>query len=488
LRLAAVALLAWRPLFRLAEANFWSLNALLVQPGYMICRELLRQIFRRAGQSPHPAGRKPGFWRIELLAGLLILAVSCAIIWSLWPSVRWIGAPADLLRPTRLVKPAIVNACIVVAAYAGAACLIWAVADAAMPEPVPSAADEPVPGSRVWRVALLSDVHVVGERYGFRIESGRAGPRGNERLQVVLARLAAIHAANPLDILLLAGDMTDAGRSAEWAEFLDALGRHPELRGISLMIPGNHDVSIIDRANPARLETPWANGRRLRRIRMLSAMDAIQGDRVRIYAGDRFGATLSERLASLRGAIRSAADGGTWRDGIAVDSAWRGAFPQILPPEAPDGLGVILLDSNADTHFSFTNAMGMLSAQQALRMEAGLRAWPDAGWIVVLHHHLTEYPHLSSAIAIRIGTALINGSWAIRQLSRHGSRIVAMHGHRHVDWRGRCGSVRIVSAPSVVMGASDSEHSSFMIEQLQVIDGLLRVLAPERVDIGSVRG
>ena len=33
----------------------------------------------------------------------------------------------------------------------------------------------------------------AGERYGFRIESGRAGPRGNERFLQVLDRLADIH-------------------------------------------------------------------------------------------------------------------------------------------------------------------------------------------------------------------------------------------------------------------------------------------------------
>ena len=44
-------------------------------------------------------------------------------------------------------------------------------------------------GARQWRVAHLSDVHVVGERYGFRIESGRAGPRGNDRFDRVLAQL-----------------------------------------------------------------------------------------------------------------------------------------------------------------------------------------------------------------------------------------------------------------------------------------------------------
>jgi 3',5'-cyclic AMP phosphodiesterase CpdA len=71
------------------------------------------------------------------------------------------------------------------------------------------------PADRAWRIAHLSDIHVVGERYGFRIESGRAGPRGNERLNRLLALLDVIHAKNPLDIILITGDMTDAGRSAE---------------------------------------------------------------------------------------------------------------------------------------------------------------------------------------------------------------------------------------------------------------------------------
>ena len=76
--------------------------------------------------------------------------------------------------------------------------------------------------------------------------------------------LAAIHAADPLDAVLITGDMTDAGRSAEWAEFLDAMQRHPALAARSLILPGNHDVNIVDRANPARLELPGSPGRRLR--------------------------------------------------------------------------------------------------------------------------------------------------------------------------------------------------------------------------------
>jgi hypothetical protein len=34
-----------------------------------------------------------------------------------------------------------------------------------------------------------------------------------------------------------------------------------------------------------------------------------------------------------------------------------------------------------------------------------------------------------------------------------------MHGHRHIDWIGACGAIKIVSAPSPVMGAADDAPS-----------------------------
>ena len=46
LAIAAVGWIGWRPLFRIAEVNFWSLNALAVQPGYAFTREALRH-FRK---------------------------------------------------------------------------------------------------------------------------------------------------------------------------------------------------------------------------------------------------------------------------------------------------------------------------------------------------------------------------------------------------------------------------------------------------------
>jgi 3',5'-cyclic AMP phosphodiesterase CpdA len=102
------------------------------------------------------------------------------------------------------------------------------------------------------------------QRYGFRIESGRLGPRGNERLKLLLEQLEALHAKDPFDTILITGDMTDAGLSSEWAEFLCAFTNHPSLACRVLMLPGNHDLNIVDRANPARFDLPTSSSRPLR--------------------------------------------------------------------------------------------------------------------------------------------------------------------------------------------------------------------------------
>src|SRR5690606_11532806 len=111
-----------------------------------------------------------------------------------------------------------------------------------------------------------------------------------------------IHRDEPLDFILVTGDATDAGRSVEWAEFLSALTRHPRLFERTLIVPGNHDVNVVDRANPARLDLPPSPGRRLRQMRALSAMAAVQGDRVRVVAAraKRLGGTLGDVLAGYR--------------------------------------------------------------------------------------------------------------------------------------------------------------------------------------------
>jgi hypothetical protein len=491
--LAAFIALGWlggRRIFRLAEHSFWSLNSLAVQPLYTACRETLRHLVgHRLSPDATAIQRSRLHATTAVMSGVVICGIALLALMLAWQSSHLSSDIAILSSPKRLAMVALANSVVLVSAYVAAAALVWAVADATMDPPHDLEAFDTRPDEgRTWRIAHLSDIHVVGERYGFRIESGRSGPRGNERLRRVLAQLEILHANEPLHAILITGDMTDAGRSAEWAEFFDAVAQHPGLTELMLMLPGNHDVNIVDRANPARLDLPTSRNKRLRKVRALSAMTAIQGERVRIVdrSGRRLGESLAAVLTPHLGRMVAFADAGKPRLIKELSELWSRVFPMVLPPDRDDGLGIILLDSNADTHFSFTNALGMIPAEQARGIEIASRQYPQARWVIALHHHLVEYPRAAKALSERIGTALINGNWFVRRLQSLAGRVVLMHGHRHVDWIGECAGLAIVSAPSPIMEATNDLSTCFYIHTLAVgRDRRLRLLQPQRVTIAG---
>jgi hypothetical protein len=250
------------------------------------------------------------------------------------------------------------------------------------------------------------------------------------------------------------------------------------------MLPGNHDLNIVDRANPARLDLPTSPNRRLRQLRTLSAMNAIQGTRVRVVdrVEGRLGGTLSEFLEPYRAEMVRFGDEAKPNFFSAIPELWAKAFPMVVPPKDKAGLGIILLNSNADTHFSFTNALGMVPAEQMQAFDVVCAEYPHAAWIVALHHHLMEYPWAAKQLSMRIGTALINGNWFVRRLMPLAGRVVLMHGHRHVDWIGHCAGLPIVSAPSPVMEVTDDEDTAFYIHAVAVdAEGRLGLLTPGRI-------
>lgn len=486
----AAGLFGVRSLFRMAESSFWSLNSLVVEPLYVVCRESLRHLVEKLLQSrlnrSQLATLRAG---TAGAAGIIIFAVALAVLLACWPSSRWLANFIDLASPRDLISVALANSIVLVAAYLAVAALVWAFADASMHQPhdfgeFPASSD----AARTWRVAHLSDIHVVGERYGFRIESGRAGPQGNERLNWLLKLLDAIHADNPLDAILITGDLTDAGRSAEWSELLDALAAYPRLAERVLILPGNHDLNIVDRANPARLDLPTSPNRKLRRLRFLSAVDALHGERVRLIdqAGRCLAGNLTEALKPHRAEMAKFAEVGRPRLSRRLNELWAAVFPMVLPPDSDDGLGIILLNSNADTHFSFTNALGMISVEQVRGIEIAAAQYPQACWIIALHHHVIEYPKAARVLSERIGTALVNGNWFVRRLQALGGRAVLMHGHRHIDWIGKCTGLSIVSAPSPVMEATDDADTYFYIHTLAAQNGgRFDLLTPERVVVDT---
>jgi 3',5'-cyclic AMP phosphodiesterase CpdA len=490
--LISIGWLGGKPLWRLVETNFWSLNALAVQPIYAISREALRHLAE--GFLPASASmRQRDLLRAVSAAasGLLICAFSAWLVALAWPGARWTGTVSDLSSPSQLAFAALCNSVVIIAAYVAVVALVWGLADTAMAQPH-DLGGYSVGGSvgKMWRVVHLSDIHVVGERYGFRIESGRAGSRGNERLKQVLAALHTFHMTSPVDIILITGDATDAGRSAEWAEFFDALAPYPELTELIVALPGNHDLNVVDRANPARFDLPMSPNRRLRQMRTLSALASLQGSRLRVV-DDRTGKpgmTLTEALEPHRQRIATFVDQGSLRLARALGEVWVQAFPMVLLPKTDGGLGIIVLNSNAETHFSFTNALGFVSREQTRALQLITAQYPKAFWIVALHHHLVEYPMAAKALSERIGTALVNGTLLVRQMQRLAGRAVVMHGHRHIDWIGICGWLPVISAPSPVMGGTDDQDTYFYIHNLGAdADGRLALFEPDRILVPGQR-
>jgi len=476
----------WRALFRTAEKNFWALNSIVVEPTYAGFREAFRQLAERLfARDASDTSRARLRAASAAIAGILVCGLAFLVVWLVWPHTHLFGSISEIDSWKRVAVVALANSVVAVLAYLAIAALAWGFADATMAQPRNLGRfDEAPEKGHLWRIAHLSDIHVVGERYGFRIESGRSGPSGNERLKRLLKQLEALDAKDKLDTILITGDMTDAGLSGEWAEVLDALAAHPSFTGRVLMLPGNHDLNIVDRANPARMDLPTSPNRPLRQIRCLSAMNAVQGAHVRVVdrTEDCLGGTLEAALKPHAAALTRFADIARPILSKEIPEIWARVFPMIVPPAKANGLGIILLNSNADTHFSFTNALGMVSAEQMRGVEIARAEYPDACWVIALHHHVVEYPWAAKALSERIGTALINGNWFVRSLKPLAGRAILMHGHRHIDWIGQCAGLPIVSAPSPVMEVTDDKDTAFYIHSLAIGgNGKLRLLEPERI-------
>ena len=287
--------------------------------------------------------------------------------------------------------------------------------------------------------------------------------------------------------MLITGDLTDAGLATEWAEFFDALESFPQLAEITFAIPGNHDVNIANRANPAQFDLPTSLYRKLRKLGVLSALNDIQGSRVHVadHTTRRLGGTLSQTLRPHFERMQNFADTRTPRIARELDELWSNVFPMIVPPAQDNALGIILLNSNADSHFSFTNALGMVPAEQLVGLKMMLDQYPRACWVIGIHHHVAEYPQSATNLSERIGTTLINGPWFLRQLRLFADRLIVFHGHRHIDWLGECGDLGIFSAPSTVMGSPDDPSPCFYVHTIAIrTNSRIRIAQPQRISTG----
>jgi hypothetical protein len=482
-----------RSLFRIVLDNFRQVQYTLVFPVFVALRELLRMIAERLhGRSitlkQLNRGRRIG----AVAAALIFAAGGLALASSVWSSFGLQFLTRGHVQPMVLTKSALVNAAIVFGVSTIIDSLYWLSHELMVSSPVQNwlPHKELIDTSRTVRVAHLSDLHLVGERYGYRMETGTHGPQGNECIARVLRTLSDLHAAAPLDRVIVTGDITDAGTRAEWAEFIDLLAGSPELTERLSFVPGNHDTNVVDRTNPGRLDLPWSSSQWLRKLRTLAALDIIQGDRTHVVdrSTGRLGVSLREYLRegvrpeSLRALAETGAVRGRWE----LEKIWDAIFPLVEPSQPGTGYGVILLDSNARTHLSLTNAIGFISRPQLRVVRSVLKNYHGCSWMVALHHQVVEYPMTTVSLRDRIGLALVNASDLLEVIRPYASRIIVLHGHRHTDWIGTYGNIVLCSAPSAALGSQlqKERHSSFRLHRFGFNEECgIQLLNSERMDI-----
>ena len=462
----------------MAVENLWHLHYALVFPLFVGLRETISAAIERLPGQIRASAQLDLRRRLgTVLAALLLAGGGLALALSVGLLARH-GLTDVVMQPWAVAQAGLSNAAVILGLSTAAASLYWLWRELASQHPLRDWAPGPTAGSPLnARIAHLSDLHLVGERYGYRMECGTHGPRGNRTIRHALASLEAIHARTPLDHVVVTGDVTDAGTRAEWVEFLDLLRCCPGLRSRVLFVPGNHDVNIVDRTNTGRFDLPWSVGQALRHFRVVVALDDVQGERVHLvdHASGAVGPSLRDYLqeGTRPAVLRELAERGTWRGRREMATVWNDIFPLVVPPAAPGDCGVILLDSNARSHFSLTNAIGVVGRTQLRGLKAVLNASPERAWIVLLHHHVVEYPVASVKLSDRIALSLVNAPDVLSALAPHASHVVMLHGHRHHDWIGTSSGIVLCSAPSVSLGSvgPDLYRGSFHVYELGVGGG-----------------
>ena len=469
-----------------------------------LARALLRGLTRRAAAAspisccPRKAS-KTRRSRVRAItaavAGIILCALALLALMLAWPSSRWVGTLSDLTSPHLLVPVALANSVVLIAVYLAASRARVGlrrcnhVAAPRFPRFRRPALRQAASGA--WRICRTSTWSASTTAFASRAaDRGRAATHGSSGC---FSQLEALHATDPLDAILITGDMTDAGRSAEWAEFLDALAVHPRLAERVLMLPGNHDLNVVDRANPARLDLPTSPSKRLRQMRTLSAMAALQGTPRPGGGSSRgpVGAKLADVLEPHRAQIAEFADAGPFTsihdarrpvgEGISDDSAaGPGRRARHHPVELQRGNAFLL-------HQCARHDLGRASQAESRSSRRSTREPAGSSRSITISSNI---PARRMRCSERIGTTLINGSWFVRRLRPLAGRVVLMHGHRHIDWIGECAGLLIVSAPSPVMDATDDLASYFYIQTFALAPhGRLRLLPPQRITIaGEARG
>jgi len=361
-----------------------------------------------------------------------------------------------------------------------------------------AASPEPSPLSERDLVAIhWSDIHLTESPQALRLDGGRSP---NNTWEKVIARASSITPAP--DLILMTGDQTNAGQASEWSAFFSTInGLPPELRSKLVILPGNHDLNLPHPTDVVSSEGTSNVLARARMLRMIAAIDCVQGDRAWILAD---GLTRKEdKIVRVRDFIDTyRSEFGlffqnppqlvqrqkiTHWPGAGVTSAWVDAtppeinqrfhrpehvfqalFPMVIEEPRTQQL-VYVLDSNAVGGNVVDNAFGQIRWDHLIllrRLQAHFGRRPS---IYLLHHHVALPPLLGAELRTKangfrphlkkLSNALLRRFMVLRNASEFlaalpGDReAIIFHGHRHTGFEGQLGpGIQIISAPSTTLG------------------------------------
>ncbi|MFI6826796.1 metallophosphoesterase [Kribbella sp. NPDC050241] len=138
-------------------------------------------------------------------------------------------------------------------------------------------------------IAHLSDPHL----------DGSDGPRS--RLRRITSYLKAF--AQPVDVILVTGDLADHGLDSEYAEVAAELSTDIPV----LMLPGNHDVSAPLRAGLASYVDSPGDGHPVHQVREVAGARFVLVDST--VPGEDHGLLSNDSLSWLDGVLRESFDG-----------------------------------------------------------------------------------------------------------------------------------------------------------------------------------
>jgi hypothetical protein len=297
-------------------------------------------------------------------------------------------------------------------------------------------------------VAHLSDLHLTDTDDTSLLEEGHGSPN-RKYTQAVNSLLRLI---DYIDVVLITGDITDSGSRHEWGKFFSSLS--PEIMEKVIILPGNHDINITDKEWPWRVELISSVARKTRLVRIICAMDILQGTRCKILDKKGNLVHLSSYINKRRDALTHFIEDYVGTVDRVPDDVWSQIFPMAFCLERSKAV-LFLLDSNEVSTNIVDNAFGRLSSEQLGRLKLMMNHFRDYNVLFALHHHVALPLDLTSSLLkdrIFERFTVLQNADALLEMVPSATETVIFHGHRHVDFMGSLGLAQIIAARSTTIG------------------------------------